>query len=386
MKAIYIDDEQYNHIYLKRLADEIGGIELVKTYQNAVGVVEECAEILPDIAFVDIEIPGVDGLELAERLQNALPQIDVVFVTAFSRYAVEAFRVNALDYLLKPVDKAELIRVIEKVKKRGQRDILTGGAGRGRRGTGQDADRGPDHGKELVCLGRMGIRSNIGYTDIEWITKKSQELFAYLLLNHGRAVDKWVLCDLLWPDVENEKVVTNLHTTVYRLKNTLRTVDAPVSVTSSIGHYRLTLENCRADFIEFEREAEQIADGAESSLQNLLRLERMYGGELFGGNDYIWAMDRAATLERYHRMLLYKIAERYRETSLTESLNYYQKIVKADCGQENAVLEIIRIYRRLGDVRGLEAYRRYYEERVWTEMGCLPSDGLRRAFAQSFRP
>ena len=112
MKAIIIDDERLARQELKNLLAAHKEIEVVAECANAEEAKEKIAAISPDVIFLDIQMPGKTGLELLEEI-SALPE--VVFVTAYDEYAIRAFEINALDYLLKPVQPQRLAETIKKL-------------------------------------------------------------------------------------------------------------------------------------------------------------------------------------------------------------------------------------------------------------------------------
>lgn len=112
MRAIIIDDERLARQELKNLLSSHKDIEIVAECNNAETAKEKIAELNPDVIFLDMQMPGKNGLELIEEM-SALP--DVVFVTAHDEYAIKAFEVNAFDYLLKPVSPERLAETIRKL-------------------------------------------------------------------------------------------------------------------------------------------------------------------------------------------------------------------------------------------------------------------------------
>lgn len=112
MKAIIIDDERLARQELRNLLSAHKEIEVVAECANAMEAKEKISEISPDVIFLDIQMPGKTGLELLEEI-SALPE--VVFVTAYDEYAIRAFEINALDYLLKPVQPQRLAETVKKL-------------------------------------------------------------------------------------------------------------------------------------------------------------------------------------------------------------------------------------------------------------------------------
>lgn len=125
ISALIIDDEQLAREELKYLLDSIGEVEVVAQGGNGIQAVDLIEEHQPDLVFLDVQMPGLDGFGVIEQLMTRrrrhgasepLPQ--VVFATAFDHYAVRAFDVNAVDYLLKPFDRGRVEATVERVRAR----------------------------------------------------------------------------------------------------------------------------------------------------------------------------------------------------------------------------------------------------------------------------
>ncbi|WP_298427259.1 LytTR family DNA-binding domain-containing protein [uncultured Kordia sp.] len=113
LTTILIDDEISN---LKGLAQKIGelfpAIEIIATFQKPEDAVKALKKAQPDLVFLDIEMPRINGFELLAKLKEI--QFQVIFVTAYSEYAIDAFKQNAIDYVLKPIDDEDLIIAVNK--------------------------------------------------------------------------------------------------------------------------------------------------------------------------------------------------------------------------------------------------------------------------------
>lgn len=112
MKALIIDDERLARKELSSLLKEYPRIEIIGECSNADEAIEQIEKLQPDLIFLDIQMPGKDGFEMLEHLDK-VPK--VIFVTAYDEYAMKAFEVNALDYLLKPVEAERLEETINKL-------------------------------------------------------------------------------------------------------------------------------------------------------------------------------------------------------------------------------------------------------------------------------
>ena len=136
LSALIIDDEQLAREELAYLLTQVGGVDGVAQGANGIEAVELIEEHHPDMVFLDVQMPGLDGFAVIQKLMerrnkagvsaeaDPLPQI--VFATAYDQYAVRAFDVNAVDYLLKPFDRTRVEQAVERVRGR-----LTGSAPNG---------------------------------------------------------------------------------------------------------------------------------------------------------------------------------------------------------------------------------------------------------------
>lgn len=116
MRVLIVDDERPARDKLRRLLAQESDIDAVAEARDGVEALAKVAEFAPDVAFFDIQMPEVSGIELAASLPSPAPLI--VFVTAFDQYAISAFDANAIDYLLKPYDQARLQRALQRVRER----------------------------------------------------------------------------------------------------------------------------------------------------------------------------------------------------------------------------------------------------------------------------
>ena len=115
LKTIIVDDEPLARRGLRLRLDAIGDVEILAECGNGREAKEKILELRPDVVFLDIQMPGISGLELVQLLpREELPQ--VVFVTAYDQYAVEAFEVNAVDYVLKPIEEERLEMALQRVR------------------------------------------------------------------------------------------------------------------------------------------------------------------------------------------------------------------------------------------------------------------------------
>ncbi|HEX9627536.1 MAG TPA: LytTR family DNA-binding domain-containing protein [Acidiferrobacterales bacterium] len=117
MRVLIVDDEKLARERLRELLTEIGGHTIVGEAMNGNEAVERTTELNPDVLLMDIRMPGMDGLEAAMHLMGLENPPSVIFTTAYDQHALNAFEVNAVDYLLKPIRKDRLAAALDKAHK-----------------------------------------------------------------------------------------------------------------------------------------------------------------------------------------------------------------------------------------------------------------------------
>ncbi len=167
MRALIVDDEIYARQELEAMLTETGEFAIVGKCANALEAMQAIRKEKPDVLFLDIQMPVINGFELLGMIDgNLMP--NVVFVTAYDEYALKAFEENALDYLLKPVEKERLLKTVEKLKKRfaeGDKPVFAG----------------PDI-KKIPCLQASTIKL-VDAAEVEYV--RSGEAGVYVISSGG---------------------------------------------------------------------------------------------------------------------------------------------------------------------------------------------------------
>src|SRR6478672_10496082 len=118
LRAVVVDDEQLARDELGYLLGQLGGVEVIAQAGNGLEAITTIDRLRPDVVFLDVQMPGLTGFEVARRLVDGRAASEIIFVTAYDQHAIEAFDVNAVDYLLKPVDQARLEVAVDRTRRR----------------------------------------------------------------------------------------------------------------------------------------------------------------------------------------------------------------------------------------------------------------------------
>jgi len=277
LKIMIIDDENPAVVRFEKLLQKSGMAEVVGALSNPLESISFIRDNQVDAVFLDIEMPEINGLELAAQLIDIQPALDIVFVTAYNNYAVDAFELNALDYIIKPFSLERL--------KTSLRRIHT-----------STHHSGTILRLKVRMFGRMQITA--GGAPIHFRTQKAEELFAFLLDSDGEFVSRSSIIDSLWQDFPGDKAVLNFHSTIYYIKKAF----FPYLQTPILEHFRGSYR-ILMDYIELDSHLIREAAGTAlvSSFEVYEKLKAaiaLYTGRYLGAHDYAWAYQRELYYER----------------------------------------------------------------------------------------
>ncbi|MFB5269293.1 response regulator [Paenibacillus enshidis] len=373
MKAILVDDERSALIQLERLLRADGRVEAAGMFNSATAALEYLASERADIVFLDIGMPEISGLEAAELIQQLDIDTHVVFVTAYSEYAIEAFELQALDYLLKPVHPQRLSKTIDRI------------AGKAK----ESKDPAPIKEPNVLCFQRLEITDSVtGHIDgahFKWRTLKSQELFAYLLQNGREWISKQELLNVLWPDYIPEKAVVHLHTSIYQIRKAIKEWVYGTRLEFSLDRYRLILGSCTTDVEEFERGMTEIYASGRPDAARLDQVLGLYRGNYLEEHDYPWAYSKREKLRRkYIKGIMDAAANEMRAGHLRRAAERLQALQHKEPYSEEVCCQLLELYARMGDDKAAEEHYSSFTKLLEDDLGIHPEPSTRQLFERLF--
>lgn len=291
-KAILIDDEEIALDVMNIMLDEAGGVEVVGRFQLVAEALAQCGDLKPDLIFLDIEMPGLNGLDAAMELTIHCPDAKIVFVTAHDHYAIDAYDTDAIGYLLKPVVKDKLVKLLLRYdnlqdKKVSSKDHFREGDGNQLTaetlsiGSGNfSADKKTLH---LKVLGSMELYTPSGVL-MTWRTKKTKELFAFLWHHRGQPVYKYAILEHLWPNDTADRGHKLLHTSLYYLRSMFKLEGYDGFVKYGDDKYWIDPSAVRSDLDELHDGLKAMEAGG--TIKGTLQL---YSGDYLDMEYYDWA-------------------------------------------------------------------------------------------------
>lgn len=358
-QVIAVDDEQNALNRFERLISQDNRLTLLSTFTKPAEALEYVKSNHVDIAFLDIEMPGMTGLELAEALMDCNPYIEIVFVTAYNQYALEAFRAHATGYLLKPLSREDFTAQIDIMEKKLAK-VHT-----------------PKDGKLYVnCLGTFSIRKSPDEGEnIRFRTSKAEELLAFLIHSEGRPRSKDMILDNLWPDADIDKAGNNFRVTCTYIRSTLADLGYIDILLRDHDDYSVNISRISCDYIEFRK---KVSNTESLTLEDTQAAVDMYKGPYLENRFYDWAEDARGWLENRYVELLYHGGKLMDEAGKVDTaIQYYEDILRVDLYEENAVKEVIRLKGTKLPPAAVREYFDKYCNMLYEEYGSEPSKELR---------
>ena len=228
MKAIAVDDELYMLEALEEAVSASFDIEQVERFSSCSAALAYAAENPIDIAFLDINMRGIGGLGLAEKLIELQPRCKIVFCTGYEEYAIPAFKLHASGYLMKPIAAEDVQAEIDNIKGvRKKEKLLT-----------------------VSCFGNFEVY--VKDEKLMFKRLKTKELFAFLVDRKGAGMTIKQICVALFPyDTDDTKKSAYLRQLFMDLKNTLKSVGAEAVLCHETPCYRVDTSLIKCDYISY---------------------------------------------------------------------------------------------------------------------------------------
>lgn len=358
MKTILIDDEPIALEVLELMLSPYESINIIGKYTRYTDALESLKEEKPDIIFLDIEMGDMNGLKLAEIFIRELDKVEIVFVTAYSEYAVDAFELNAIDYLLKPIQENRLLKAVERLKEKIAINKI------------QSFEKNKSELRVLSFGGFQVVDNEENY--LSWRTQKSKEIFAYLWDRKDRPASKDSIIEDIFPGRDVDKATTLLHTTIYQLRKSLERLGYSNGINYFDESYQLNIPTTGD-----REELNKIISLGRYSEEDIKDILMIYRGE-FLEEGYLWGMEK----QQIYRQFIFGILEKFtREKVEAEIFNLILKVsldkaYEIDPFNESIVETKIHYYGRQNKISNLETFYNNYKEELWDEMKLEPKGNI----------
>lgn len=359
IRAIVVDDEPLALQHMEMKLVETGNIDVVKTFSNPLFVLEEMKNLDFQVAFLDIEMPGLSGLDLAEQIQEWNPSIHIVFVTAYRDYAIQAFELHSIDYVLKPILKDRIEKTISRLK---DHILLTSIL--------------PSQKHKIASSLKIEcFHEFIVYYEnepIKWKTAKVKELFAFFIANYNSYIHRDRIIDTLWPEADYQKAKIQLHTSVSHLRKTLDSLGYSNAIPFSNQSYSLQLNEFQCDALDLEQLLDNEITGIDqSNIQIIEQMIQQYRGDFLEVDGYSWSVTKAQLFRQSILQLLQLLIDHYSNDPNKKQF-YLQRICELNPYSEENVRQLMQHYINIGNrAEALSVYHNF-KALLMEDLGILP--------------
>lgn len=362
MKIVIVDDDKAMLLIINRILSKIEGIEIVKIFNNSRDALEFIKDYNIDIAFLDINMPGENGIELAKKILNASPITDVVFTTSYTEYAVEAFEICAFDYIVKPITHERLKRTIKRALEK--RLLLN------------EKTLVKKNNISVYLLGGIDVSSK-SFGTVKWASAKSMELFVYLLLNKGRNIAKNIIIEDIFQRMPLKNAENYLKTAVYQIRKAFEPHVSNSILVLNNGYYKLECDDFYIDFLELEKRGENLKEIDESNVKEALEAEKLFSGDLLGDRAYYWSIAEREKYLSYYLKLAKKLGTYlFNIGEINETYYILKKILKFDPFNEEANCLFMRIFAVQRNRKSLLKHYEGYVKMIKKELGVYPDSAI----------
>lgn len=239
MRIIAVDDETRPLNLIRIMLEDIGGADLVASFSNPVDALEYISHVPVDLAFVDIEMPEMNGIQFADAAASLPKPPLVVFVTAYSQYAMDAWKTNAVDYILKPYDPDQLRRALDRAATR--------------------LNAGLEKSLEVRCF--PGFDLLVNGKPLVFHSKRAKELLAYLIHHRGGWVSIGSLVYDLLGDLDEKSSKSHYRVVLARLKQELDAAGVKNIICTEYGKIRVDIPEECCDYYRYLRGRKSLFGG-----------------------------------------------------------------------------------------------------------------------------
>jgi two-component SAPR family response regulator len=372
MRVCILDDEIYAVKLLEKKLNNIAGIEICGTFTDPETALAELRKLKPDVLFLDMDLLEVNGIQFAENLLEEQLRIEVIFVTAHSQFALNAFDVNAADYLLKPVQTARLEKAVARAAERVE----------------LYKQRIPQRKSEnksfnVYAFGALRLICQDG-SEFKWRTRKGKELFTFLWHHRTKPIHKSKVIDAIWPELDAEKAISLLYTTVYQLRKKLKDAgvqENPIKLKND--YYTLEIPSLTSDVDELNT---LLKNNIESD-QQVEKIMELYAGDYLEEEDYFWAYQ--TRLDLRGRVLFF--LEAFIKEEIETRANYQliekclEKMLRMDPINEHYMMIQMQFYAKSNQLSKMKLFYERIAASLEDEVGIDVPDEITDIYNRSFQ-
>lgn len=357
IKVMLVDHEQPILRTLESFIKDYKIIEVCGIYTEPMEAIDELQKIKPDLVLLDTDFFPIDGIDIATKMIQLCPNTNIIFITAYDSYTVNALELYSLDYVLKPLIKESFDATLQKAMKRiGIPQFNFNNIVR------------------ITCFGDFKIGFD-GQEPIKWRTEKTKDLFLFLLFNMNREVSKERIVNVLWPDTEIEKSMHYLHNGVYYIKKTLDEYGVNREQISISGGYILNINHVEYDVQIFDSCMHD--PKTDPDFEKMEQLLNQCSDDYLEGVDCSWVKIERERLSKLFVEAAIILSKYYTEQKIYDKAEtVLLKAYRKDPYNETTTKLLLNVYQLTGENAKIAMHYKSYAEALELDLGIRPNEEI----------
>ncbi len=343
MRTIIINNDLAAINHLELTLNGVGLTNVVSKETSGIEAKESILKLRPKLIILDSDLKEIDSLTLAKEVESEFQDMRFLFLTSREQINVEAFELNQVDFIVKPVEESKVIQSLKKLS--------------------------PDFSKlnkettQLIsCFKHLKYielhrNGRIKQSNLNWRTRYAKEIFAYLITNNKLNVKKDMLIKMFWPEMPTKEAYRNLYTHIHLIRQVLQEADIPILINNHNDSYSLYMNGVETDY-EFLQD--QIKRYKYTDLSKLERAMNLYRGHFLQDENYEWA---AYKREKYRLIWLetmeYIIEKQKEKKMINRAIINALYVQNIDPYLEHTYYILMDLY---AEIRDLNSVKIHYEK------------------------
>lgn len=353
MRAVLIDDDFHSLHMLANLLDKCN-VDIIATFASPFDGYNYIVREKPDVVFLEVDLPDIDGLELGIAIHKSLPLVSIVYVTSYSQYSLKAYEAHPIDYILKPIDEERLKKTIEFIK----RSLRA-------RGREQESKL------KIKCFGRFEVFND--KKPVKFTTAKAQELLAFLICNVNRGIDRTGLMDLLFDRCDEKKRTNHFRVTLCRLRKSLAAANIKREQLVITNDCAIQIADGICDYVDFSNFLLRNKTINSHNADQAMKIIDTFHQDLLIDIDALWVMEFREYIAVQAEELMHKTAMHFMSISkIDQAEKILIKLVEMNSVSELGWMALLDLYVKAEMPEKYTYYYRRYAKLMNEELNMKP--------------
>ena len=369
IRAVLIDNEPLALHYFQNKLQNFQQIEVVQTFTSVKLFLNNLPSMEFEVIFLEIKLDELNGLEVADIIKTDRPHVSVIFITSYRDFAIQAYEVGGLDYLLKPISLARLEKTVLRIEHEFSMQQLT--------------QQASNTVLNVQCFDQFAVYSNNSLVSFK--TEKTKELFSYFILHPNMPIHRDYLIEILWPNLDYVRAKSNLHTALSYLRKTLTNIGYSNCIIFSNKYYIFEKPNIMCDLYDFQQFYSDFSKLESPPIFLINQCLTIYKNGLLVYDDYSWATTYKDKLYKSYIDLLDKGFQASVLTDTEAAIDYLNTLLAYDPYNEQKLEYYLQVLMNAGHHKQAHKILLAYEQKLKEDLALSPSPNLKEISKKLFQ-